>query len=184
MSPVATRIAAAFSDVSATGLRLRLDLPTQEALVTRTVAEGGRIVDLRILGASHQVVLSEAGSVLCTETVACPTDGGTDHGGLPGRRAGDRAGVRHRFRSTTLQLSPDALRSHVSALIDVLATDPAAVCGVFPGDPLAVTGVRARFRSPAVTSWRTWHSYPQTGELVVTCTRVERRPAGPGGRRP
>jgi hypothetical protein len=55
------------------------------------------------------------------------------------------------------------------------------VCGVFPGDPLAVTGVRARFRSPTVTSWRTWHSYPQTGELVVTCTRVERRPDSPVG---
>ena len=57
------------------------------------------------------------------------------------------------------------------------------MCGVFPGDPLAVTGVRARFRSPTVASWRTWHSYPQTGELVVTSTRVERRPAPPVGPR-
>lgn len=183
MSPVATRIAAAFSDVSATDLRLRLDLPAQDALVSRTVADGGRTLDLRILGASHQVLLREGGSVLCTETVACPRDGRTDDRGLPSRLAQDRDGIRHRFRSATLHLGPDALRSRVSALLDVLASDPTAVCGVFPGDPLAVTGVRARFRSPAVASWRTWHSYPQTGELVVTCTRVERGPAPPVERR-
>jgi hypothetical protein len=183
VSPVATRIAAAFSDVRATDLRLRLDLPAQAALVSRTIADGGRTLDLRILGASHQVLLREGSSVLCTETVACPPDGAVHEGGLPGRLAGDRNGVRHRFRSTTLHLAPDDLRARVSALVDVLAADPAAVCGVFPGDPLAVTGVRARFRSPAVTSWRTWHSYPQTGELVVTCTRVEGPPAPPVGRR-
>ncbi len=179
MSPVATRLAAAFSDVRSADLELRLDLPAQEALVSRTVTDGRRVLDLRILGASHQVVLSEAGSLLCAETVACPRDGRTQDGGLPGRRSEHQHGFHHRFRSATLRLDPDELRARVDDLLAALAGDPAAVCGVFPGDPLAVTGVRARFRSPAVTSWRTWHSYPQTGELVVTCTRVERRPASP-----
>ena len=179
MSPVATRLAAAFSDVRSADLELRLDLPTQEALVTRTVTDGRRVVDLRILGASHQVLLSEAGSLRCAETVACPSDGRTHDGGLPGRRTEDRRGYRHHFRSATLRLDPDALQARVADLLEALAGDPTAVCGVFPGDPLAVTGIRARFRSPAVTSWRTWHSYPQAGELVVTCTRVERRPTPP-----
>lgn len=171
------RLAAVFHDVSAADLRLCLHLPTQEALVTRTVADGERSLDLRILGASHQVLMTERGSVLCSETVACGTGAGVQDDGLPGRWVADLPGVRHRFRSATSHFRPDALRTRVSDLLAILAADPAAVCGVFPGDPLAITGVQARFRSPRAATWRTWHSYPQTGEVVVTCTRVEGLPA-------
>jgi hypothetical protein len=177
MSSVVLRLPAAFSDVSAADLRLGLDLPPQDALVTRTVADGERSLDLRILGASHQVLVIERGSVLCSETVACGTGAGGPDDGLPRGRVTDLPGARHRFWSTTSHLAPDALRTHVDDLLATLAADPAAVCGVFPGDPLAVTGVQARFRSPRTAAWRTWHSYPQTGEVVVTCTRVERLPA-------
>ncbi len=171
------RLPAVFQDVSAAALRLCLDLPTQEALVTRTVADGERSMDLRILGASHQVLMIERGRVLYSETVACGTGAGVQDDGLPRRRVTDLPGACHRFRSATSRLRPDALRRHVGELLALLSADPAAVCGVFPGDPLAMTGVQARFRSPRAATWRTWHSYPQTGEVVVTCTRVERRPA-------
>lgn len=177
MSPDVLRLPAAFRDVCAADLRLSLDLPVQDALVTRTVAGGAWAVDLRILGASHQVLLARRGSGICSETVACAAEAGPGGDRLPTRHAREHDGVGYRFRSATVRLAPAAFRTRVDELLAALAADPVAVCGVFPGDASGVTGVQARFRSDRVASWRTWHTYPRTGELVVTCTRVERRPA-------
>lgn len=170
------QLPAAFRDVCAADLRLSLDLPPQEPLLARTLEGSGWAAEVRILGASHQVLLSRAGSDLGAETVACV---GPHHLGerLPSRHATALDGARYRFRSATSRLPPSGLQATVADLLASLAADPGAVCGVFPGDASAMTGVQLRLRSPAVASWRTWHAYPQTGELVVTCTRVERRPA-------
>ena len=171
------RLPTAFRDASAADLRLRLDLPGQEALASRVVACGGWSIDLRILSASHQVLVAAPGSDVWSETVACAGVGAGLDAALPARYASDRTGVRYRFRSATSCLGAAAFRTTVDRLLTTLAHDPTAVCGVFPGDASGMTGVQARFRSDRVASWRTWHTYPQTGEVVVTCSRVERRPA-------
>lgn len=171
------RLPTAFRDVSAADLRLQLDLPGQQALASRVVARGGWSVDLRILSASHQVLVAPPGSDVWSETVACTGVGDEPDEQLPTRYATDRSGARYRFRSATSRLGTAAFRTAVDRLLVALADDPTALCGVFPGDASGMTGVQARFRSDRAASWRTWHTYPQTGEVVVTCSRVERRPA-------
>lgn len=127
---------------------------------------------LRLLGASHQVVVDAPAGRL-VETVAC----------LPGRRAAlpaaaEDAGTGYRFTARVLRLAPRTLRDQVADLRRELADDERALVGVFPGDPEALTAlhaVAARADAPggsAEIAWRTWHAYPQTGELVQTATTI------------
>jgi hypothetical protein len=137
-----------YADSTAGDLSFALGLPLLPALHTLRLSE---TLELRLLGASHQVV---AGHLV--ETVAC----------LPGRAphlppAVDNLG--YRFSSAVEPLD----RAVTAALWRDLAADPRALVGVFPGDPDAVTALRADGRG-----WQTWHAYPQTGELVVTRTVV------------
>ena len=48
-----------------------------------------------------------------------------------------------------------------------------ALLGRFPGNELAVTAVTADTDDDALI-WRTWHTYPQAGEVVVTSSRIDR----------
>ncbi|BCB77596.1 DUF2617 family protein [Phytohabitans flavus] len=137
-----------YADTTAGDLSFALGLPELPALHVLRLPG----LELRLLGASHQVVWTAAGGARCVETVAC----------LPGREPHlpstlDSAG--YRFESTVEEI--DA----ASALWAELAADPQALVGVFPGDPNAVTALRADPQG-----WRTWHAYPQTGELVTTRT--------------
>jgi hypothetical protein len=159
-----------YADTTAGDLSFALDLPEQPALHVLEIAPAG--LQLRLLGASHQVVLAGR----CIETVAC----------LPGRpsslpAAVDRDG--YRFTAELRRLDPAAMSAKVQTLRGRLAGDPYALIGVFPGNPDAVTalcadisgdisaGASADMRA-GVTGWHTWHAYPQTGELVVTRTEV------------
>ncbi|HEY0699412.1 MAG TPA: DUF2617 family protein [Micromonospora sp.] len=133
-------------------------------------APSGLHLRLRLLGASHQVVLdTPAGRLI--ETVAC----------LPGQRpelpatVDDRA-TGYRFTARVLRLSPAELSARTAGLRAELAADPYALVGVFPGSRDAITGLRAaRSALPGgepTVRWQTWHAYPQTGELVETETAV------------
>lgn len=48
---------------------------------------------------------------------------------------------------------------------------PHGLAGTFPGSPHAFTAMLAQ-RSEGQVRWRTWHAYPQEGQLVATRTRV------------
>nr|MDT0661857.1 DUF2617 family protein [Micromonospora sp. DSM 115978] len=172
-----------YADTSAADLGLALTAPELPALHVLDVplpgGRGGRL-RLRLLGASHQVVLEGVAGGL-VETVAC----------LPGRPADlpsalHDAATGYRFEARVLRLEPGALSDRIAALRRDLAGDPYALVGVFPGGPDAVTALRARTGDhPAAGSegaagsdrvgWRTWHAYPQTGELVETETVVTLR---------
>lgn len=153
-----------FADVSGAALCWALDLPPRTALATREVRlRGGLVVELRVLGASHQVLLRREDDVLLTETVAC--DLGT--AGMPGR--GGRAG--YEFTSVVRRVAAAELRAEVDALTR-LGDRPDALLATFPGTPYAVTAVALSGSGPAV-AWETWHAYPQTGELVRTSARVD-----------
>jgi hypothetical protein len=147
-----------YADTTAGDLSFALGLPEQPALHVLEIPAAG--LWLRLLGASHQVVLAGR----CIETVAC----------LPGRPPSLPTAVQdgaYRFAAAVHRLDPAAMARAVARLRDRLAGDPYALVGVFPGDRDAVTGLRARAGAGS-TRWRTWHAYPQTGELVTTRTEV------------
>jgi uncharacterized protein DUF2617 len=153
-----------YADTTAADLSFALGLPVQPALYVLDLPEAG--LQLRLLGASHQVVLAGR----CVETVAC----------LPGRPPSLPATVAdpaagYRFSAQVRRLYPGQMARKVAWLRSRLAQDPAALVGVFPGSPQAVTALRALSSGEpgaAGTGWCTWHAYPQTGELVVTTTEV------------
>ncbi|MEU6072404.1 DUF2617 family protein [Micromonospora sp. NPDC047074] len=162
---------APYVDTSAADLSLALDDVERPALHVLDLDLPGDVrLRLRLLGASHQVVLHAPGSTL-TETVAC----------LPGRppvlpSAVHDEATGYRFTATVLRPAGTGLGDQVAALRADLADDPYALVGVFPGDEDAVTALSVRPDPPAGTlAWRTWHAYPQTNELVLTETVVALR---------
>jgi hypothetical protein len=149
---VLVRLDTPYADTTAGDLSFALGLPELPALhVLRIPGPGQALIELRLLGASHQVVWTTVDGERCVETVAC-VPGQDPH--LPSTM--DRHG--YAFASTVESLDRAPLWRE-------LAADPHALVGVFPGDPNAVTALRAEERG-----WRTWHAYPQTGELVTTRT--------------
>ncbi|MGC5017406.1 DUF2617 family protein [Micromonospora sp. DT47] len=161
-----------YVDTSAADLSLALGGPERPALHVRDLdLPGGVRLRLRLLGASHQVVLQPAGGSTLTETVAC-LPGGPPH--LPGTLRDEAGG--YRFTATVLRPPAGELRSRVAGLRAELADDPYALVGVFPGDPDAVTALAVCADPPdGSVAWRTWHAYPQTNELVLTETVVALR---------
>ncbi|MFC7546333.1 DUF2617 family protein [Plantactinospora sp. GCM10030261] len=156
-----------YADTTAADLSLAIDGPERPALHVLTVTLPGlATVHLRLLGASHQVVLDISGTAVRSETVACLP--GADR--LP-REMHDDAG-RYRFTSRVLRLDRVAFVEQVATLRDELTDDPHALVGVFPGDRDAVTALRVRPDGERAVRWQTWHAYPQTGELVQTETVV------------
>ncbi|BCL15002.1 DUF2617 family protein [Micromonospora sagamiensis] len=166
---------APYVDTSAADLSLAFGGPELPALYVLDLdLPGGRRIRLRLLGASHQVLLrgpAPAGTpdpVVLAETVAC----------LPGRRPDLPSTVHepadgYSFSATVLRPEPGGLSSRVAALRTELADDPYALVGVFPGDPDAVTALAVVPDSGSDSvRWRTWHAYPQTNELVLTETVV------------
>lgn len=154
-----TEVAAAYADVSANSLRLALDLPAQPALDCAVVEVGGVTVELRLLGASHQVI---AGAT--SETVACLPG---EHAALPPRV--ERPG--YAFESSVETLAPAAFRARADAVRAAAAADELALAGVFPGSADALTAITCR-AVPRGIAWETTHLYPRTGEAVVTRSRA------------
>ncbi|MGX4657494.1 DUF2617 family protein [Micromonospora sp. SCSIO 07396] len=171
-----------YVDTCAADLSLALGGPERPALHVRDLTlPGGVRLRLRLLGASHQVVLTvpaagadapapdrPGGAGGLVETVAC-LPGRPPH--LPGDLHDEAGG--YRFTATVLRPAEGELHTRIAALRADLADDPYALVGVFPGDPDAVTALAVRPDAPGGSvRWRTWHAYPQTNELVLTETAV------------
>lgn len=163
-----------YADTTAADLSLVTGGPERPALYVLTVDLPGPVtVCLRLLGASHQVILDVPGAAY-SETVACLP--GASH--LP-REMHNEDG-RYRFSSRVFRLDRTAFAERVAELKSELTDDPHALVGVFPGDWDAVTALRVRHRrlrdaapvEERTVWWQTWHAYPQTGELVRTETAV------------
>ena len=165
----------AFADARAADLGLHLGLAPQPALAVRTVDGDGWTADLRILGASHQLLVEHGGRIVCSETVACHRpDGAARLTPLPGLH---RSGPAYEFRSRVVRLEPAEFRGAVEVLLRHHAGDghERALCARFPGDELGATALRldAGDAAPgAGLRWHTWHSYPRTGEVVTTWSRL------------
>jgi hypothetical protein len=161
---VRARIETRFADSRAADLSLAYGLRPLPALGTHQVTLGGVTLELRVLGASHQVVLGSF-----SETVACLPD---RPGALPAeetRVVGDYA---VRFSASCER--PDDFAAAVSRIVADCEADPHSLVAEFPGSPLAVTALSARAVDGGV-GWTTWHAYPQAGELVWTSSVVSPR---------
>ncbi|MER5867889.1 DUF2617 family protein [Kitasatospora sp. NPDC002040] len=124
----------------------------------------GGTLQLRLLGASHQVILA-AGPGECLETVACLPGRRTP---LPARVAEQVGGWEYEFAARIEELTPHVFAARAQELLALVEGHPSALAGVFPGDPSAFTALVANGDERRV-HWRTWHAYPQEGRLV--CTR-------------
>jgi hypothetical protein len=152
---------AAYVDTRADALSFALGLPRLTALATLPVTRGPIQVELRLLGASHQVI---AGPV--SETVACLAG---HPGPLPGevrRTVGD---LSYDFTADIREYGRAGFETAVEELLGRLTGREDALTGTFPGSPYAVTAIAIE----AGLGWRTWHAYPQTMEIVETRTRLE-----------
>lgn len=163
------RLDTAYADARADALAWDLGGPLRLALATMTVPVPGGVVELRVLGGSHQVAVT-LGGTSCSETVAC--DG--TRSGLPAVSERALPGLRYRFQSRVERLPPDLLARRADVVLRRIGDDRCGLVGVFPGSPHALTALLVRALAGRVT-WRTWHLYPQAGEVVVTTSLVERR---------
>ncbi|MEV0391880.1 DUF2617 family protein [Polymorphospora rubra] len=156
-------LATPYADTTATDLSFALGLPEQPALHVLDLAPLG--LRLRLLGASHQVVVDAPGGPI-VETVACLPGRDPE---LPAAVADEAAG--YSFTSRVRRFDRAEMSERIGRLRGRLAADPYALIGVFPGGADAVTALHA-FSAGSTVGWRTWHAYPQSGELVETETVV------------
>lgn len=158
-------LAVPYLDTRAEHLSFALDRPKQRALAVTVTQVAGVRVELRLLGASHQVF---AGPV--AETLAClPGEGG----GPPPCVSREFGGWRYRFTSRVHHCAAGELTRRTTALRRSLTDRPGALWGVFPGSPDALTALLAWEPAAGGISWQTWHAYPQADQLVTTRTRLE-----------
>ncbi|WP_035847299.1 DUF2617 family protein [Kitasatospora azatica] len=155
--------------------------PERSSVASGSASTAGTL-QLRLLGASHQVVIT-AGPGECLETVACMPGRRTP---LPARVAEQVAGWEYEFAARIESLPPHVFAARAQEILALVDEHPRGLAGVFPGDPSAFTALVAQGSAERVL-WRTWHAYPQEGRLV--CTRsslVVRAPAAaapwPGAR--
>jgi Protein of unknown function DUF2617. len=165
---VKTVLATRYADSRAADLSLTYGLRPLPALGTHRVSLPGIELELRILGASHQVVLGTDWS----ETVACLS---AVTGTLPEHEQTVGGGFVARFQARCHRLDPDRFAAQVADIVRDCETDEQALVGEFPGSPTAVTALRVRAQPGGVVRWWTWHAYPQAGELVETVSVVRPR---------
>ncbi|MGP4109363.1 DUF2617 family protein [Streptomyces sp. 4N509B] len=165
-----TTIHTSFTDTRASDLAWALGRGPLPSLATLDLDLVQARVQLRVLGASHQVLLeSPAGD--CSETVAC----------IPGSTTPLPLGVSKRlgnfdyeFAARVETLGAGSFMGRAQELLALVADHPQGLAGVFPGDPNAFTALLAQRQGPQV-HWRTWHTYPQERRLVATRTRLCQR---------
>ena len=174
-----------YRDVRASELSWSLDAPDQPSLHSGRHPVGGLDVEVRILGASHQILARTAahGSLVCRETVACRA---AAPGPLPvaeERELDD--GYHYEVRCELRDVDSDNFPAWARALRDYVGALPDATVAVFPANPDAVTAVVVEplpFRLHGVL-WRTWHTYPRAaggGDVVATRTVLYLAPPSGG----
>ncbi|MEN3582669.1 DUF2617 family protein [Streptomyces sp. ZYX-F-203] len=171
-----TTLTTAYTDTRASDLAWALGREPLPALATLDLRLGPSALQLRLLGASHQVILEQERGV-CSETVAC----------IPGSRTPLPLGVAKRmddweyeFAARVELLSPGSFAVRAQELLALVSDHPHGLAGVFPGSPHAFTALLASHHAGQL-HWRTWHAYPQEGQVVATRTRVGVRSATPPG---
>ncbi|OIJ87648.1 DUF2617 family protein [Streptomyces colonosanans] len=162
-----TTLNTSYTDTRAADLAWTLGREPLPALATLDLELAGARLQLRLLGASHQVLLEEARGT-CSETVACLPGSSAP---LPPGAAEQIGDWEYEFAARVEDLSPGSFADRAQELLALVSDHPNGLAGVFPGSPHAFTAMLAQRREGQV-HWRTWHAYPQDGQLVATRTRV------------
>lgn len=178
---VLSTLAVSYQDTRAAALGWSLTLGEQPAVAELGVRLPGARLRLRVLGASHQVVLRPTGAgTPLTETVACLPEPLPP---LPGAADVVLGDLRYTVRSEVVEVPGPAFAAEVEALLTHHGPDRDALVGRFPGDTHAVTVLWADRRASAAPSpdapgavarWCTWHAYPEHRQIVRTTTVVRR----------
>ncbi|WP_370149364.1 DUF2617 family protein [Streptacidiphilus sp. EB129] len=163
-----TTLHTSYTDTRAGDLAWCLGRQELPALAVLDMKIGRLDLQLRLLGASHQVVLGAAAGY-CSETVACLPGRRTP---LPARVAERVQGWDYEFAARVETLSAQNFAGRAQELLALVEKHPDGLAGVFPGDPNAFTALLAGGNERDIF-WRTWHAYPQEGRLV--CTRSSLR---------
>ena len=158
-------LAVPFVDARASALSWWVGDDAPHALDTLELTGPAGRLELRLLGASHQVIAT-TGDARCPEVVAC----GPAATGLPARHDGRVDGARYRFASSTTTYEPAALARVARDLRRRATEAPDALVGVFPGSPHALTVLSGQ-ALPGGWAWSSWHVYPTAGEVVRTRSR-------------
>ncbi|MFE5792716.1 DUF2617 family protein [Streptomyces sp. NPDC056503] len=165
-----TTLKTSYTDTRAADLAWALGREPLPALAVLDLELSGAKLQLRLLGASHQVLLEEEGRH-CSETVACMPGSSTP---LPlgvSKRIGE---WEYEFAARVETLTQGSFAGRAQELLALVADHPHGLAGTFPGSPHAFTAMLAQ-RHEGQVRWRTWHAYPQEGQLVVTRTRIGAR---------
>ncbi|MFJ9802669.1 DUF2617 family protein [Streptomyces wuyuanensis] len=165
-----TTLKTSYTDTRAADLAWALGREPLPALAELDLELGGTKVQLRLLGASHQVLL-EGEHGTCSETVACMPGRSTP---LPLGVARRLGGWEYEFAARVETLSEGSFAGRAQELLALVADHPHGLAGTFPGSPHAFTAMVAQ-QVDGQMRWRTWHAYPQEGQLVVTRTHVGAR---------
>ncbi|KUJ65724.1 hypothetical protein ACZ90_44375 [Streptomyces albus subsp. albus] len=165
-----TTLKTAYIDTRAADLAWCLGREPLPALAVLDLQLADTAVQLRLLGASHQVILDGAESV-CSETVACMPGSSTP---LPLGVSTLVGGREYEFAARVETLSRGSFAGRAQELLALVSDHPHGLAGTFPGSPHAFTAMLAQ-RHDGHVAWRTWHAYPQEGQLVATRTRVGAR---------
>ena len=162
-----------YCDTRAEDLGWSLDLEVQPALATRELAGGGYRIELRLLGASHQVVIRSAGRerpgrmadpeypLVCLETLACIPDRTSP---VPEEALISLGPWRYTFTSDSRRHGPGEF---ARLLAGIEQESQSGILGLYPGEPGAVTAIALRSTAPML-HWSTWHTYPQQRTIVTT----------------
>ena len=159
-----------FLDARADALSWWLGDDAPAALATLVLPGSTGSLELRLLGASHQVIAT-AGDARCPEVVACSVR----KAALPARHDGAVGDAHYRFTSTTTTYDAASLSRLARDLRRRCAGSTRALVGVFPGSPDALTvlaGREVQGKARGGWAWSSWHVYPGAGQVVRTRSRL------------
>ena len=165
-----TTLQTTYTDTRAGDLAWCLGSKELPALAVLDLRIGPTDLQLRLLGASHQVILGSGGD-RCSETVACMPGRRTP---LPARVAERVQGWEYEFAARVESLQGQGFAQRAQELLALVENHPHGLAGVFPGDPTAFTALLAG-GSEREIYWRTWHAYPQEERLVCTRSSLKLR---------
>ena len=174
---------APFADASPDDLTFSTDAPRLPALAVRRAAPAGLLgtaLELRVLGASHQVVLERDGHEW-VETLACRPGHAPFLPTALRRAAPVPFAADYETGCTVTGHSRRGLRRQVDRLLGTCRSAPHALVVRFAGDPSALTGLCAWEDGAGGLLWRSWHVYPQVRRIVHSrsALRLLPRPGAP-----
>jgi Protein of unknown function DUF2617 len=166
-----------YCDTNAEELGWSLDLGLQPALATRRIHVPPFELEIRLLGASHQVAVrwarpgarrADSSDPFCLETVACIPRQTT---ALPAEAVRDSPRWSYAFESAARTVDAGEFDRTIARLE---AGADRGLVGRYPGECGALTAVLTSGGGRAL-SWTTWHTYPQDRRIVTTESRLELR---------